>query len=134
MVDMNIIIAQNINSALKKTGKKQYELADAIGYSRQIVSNMLSGSRAINAIELKKISDFCNVSMESLVKLPEKPVETNVARVFMEQVQTEEAKKGIERAVFLRKILFVFRNYENMSGNSIHPIMEVISFRTIYSV
>lgn len=115
MVDMNIIIAQNINSALKKTGKKQYELADAIGYSRQIVSNMLSGSRAINAIELKKISDFCNVSMESLVKLPEKPVETNVARVFMEQVQTEEAKKGIEIADKLID-LYLFHSKVYKSG------------------
>ena len=41
MVDMNMIIAKNISSALRNAGKKQYELADAMGYSKQIVSNHL---------------------------------------------------------------------------------------------
>lgn len=98
MVDMNMIIAKNISRALKNTGKKQYELAEAMDCSKQVVSNMLSGFRSVNAIELKKIAEFCNVSMESLVALPEKPVETNVVRAFMGQVKTDEARKGIEIA------------------------------------
>lgn len=98
MVDMNIIIAKNIASALKNAGKKQYELAKCMGCSKQIISNMLSGSRAINAFELKKIAEFCRVSMESLVALPENPPETNVVRAFMGQVKTDEARKGIEIA------------------------------------
>lgn len=98
MVDMNMIIAKNISNALKSAGKKQGELAEAMGCSKRVVSNMLSGARAVNAIELKKIAEFCNVSMESLVVLPEKPVETNVVRAFMGQVKTDEARKGIETA------------------------------------
>lgn len=98
MVDMNIIIAKNISYALKNAGKKQYELAKFMGCSKQIISNMLSGSRTINAIELKKIAEFCNVPMENLVALPENPSETNVVRAFMGQVKTDEARKGIEIA------------------------------------
>lgn len=98
MADMNMIIAKNIGYALKNAGKKQYELAEAMDCSKQVVSNMLSGSRTVNAVELKKIAEFCNVSMESLVALPEKPVETNVVRAFMGQVKTDEARKGIEIA------------------------------------
>lgn len=98
MVDMNMIIAKNISHALKNAGKKQYELAEAMNCSKQVVSNMLSGSRTVNAVELKKIAEFCSVSMESLVALPEKPVETNVVRAFMGQVKTDEARKGIEIA------------------------------------
>lgn len=98
MVDMNMIIAKNISHALKSAGRKQYELAEAMNYSKQVVSNMLSGSRIVNAIELKRIAEFCNVTMESLVALPERPVETNVVRAFMGQVKSEEAKKGIEIA------------------------------------
>lgn len=98
MVDMNMIISKNISNALRIAGKKQYELAEVMGYSKQIISNMLSGARTVNALELKKIAAFCNVSMESLVVLPERPVETNVVRAFMGQVKTEEARRGIEIA------------------------------------
>jgi len=98
MLDMNMIVAKNIGNALRSIGKKQSELADALNYSKQVVSNMLSGSRAINALELKRIADFCHVTMESLVALPELPVETNVVRAFMGQVHTNEAREGIETA------------------------------------
>lgn len=98
MVDMNMIIAKNISNALKTVGKKQCELANAMNCSKQIVSNMLSGSRSVNASELKIIAEFCNVSMESLVALPAKPVETNVVRAFMGQVKTDEAREGIRIA------------------------------------
>lgn len=98
MVDMNMVVAKNISYAMKSAGKKQCELAEAMGYSKQVVSNMLSGSRTVNAVELKNIAEFCNVSMESLVALPEKPIETNVVRAFMGHVKTDKAKKGIEIA------------------------------------
>lgn len=115
MVDINMIIAKNISCALKAVGKKQYELADAIGYSKQVVSNMLSGSRTVNALELKKIAEFCNVPMENLVTLPEKPSETNVIRAFIGQVKTEEARKGIEIADKLID-LYLFHSRVYKSG------------------
>lgn len=98
MVDMKAIIARNISLALKKSGKKQYELANALGYSKQVVSNMLLGSRMVNALDLKKIAIFCNVSMDSLVEIPQHPMEENVVRAFMGEVNSAEAKKGIEIA------------------------------------
>lgn len=60
------------------------------------VSNILAGSRTVNAMDLKKIAGFCNISMDRLVALPEKPVETNVVRAFMGQVKTKEAKKELK--------------------------------------
>ena len=114
MQEINKIIANNISDALKKAGKKQYELADALGYSKQIVSNMLAGARSVNALELKKIATFCGVSMENIVALPKKPVETNVVRVFMGQVKTDETRKGIEMAdKLIDMYLFHSRIYES---------------------
>lgn len=115
MIDMNLIIARNISNALKSAGKKQSELAVALDCSKQIVSNMLSGARSISAPELKRIADFCNVSMESLVALPPKPVETNVVRVFMGQVKTEEAKEGIKIADKLID-MYLFHSRVNKQG------------------
>lgn len=98
MIDMNIIIASNIGLALKNAGKDYCELADSLNYAAQMVKDILSGSRAVDANELEQIADFCNVSTQTLVGLPAAPVETNVIRSFIAQMKTDEARNGIEIA------------------------------------
>ena len=78
MLDVNMIIANNIQAELKKENKKQVDLAEGIGVSKQTMSKIMNGARAINAIELHKISEYLHVSMDSLMKMPEKPMDTNV--------------------------------------------------------
>ena len=68
----------NIQVDLEKENKKQVDLAEGIGVSKQTMSKIMNGARAINAIELHKISEYLHVSMDSLMKLPEKPMDTNV--------------------------------------------------------
>ena len=114
MLDVNMIIANNIQAELKKENKKQVELAEGIGVSKQTMSKMMNGARIINAIELHKISEYLHVSMESLMKMPEKPMDTNVIHAFMGRVKTEEARKGIQLADKLSDmILFHTRVFEN---------------------
>lgn len=67
---------------LKKENKKQVDLAEGIGVSKQTMSKIMNGARAINAIELHKISEYLHVSMDSLMKMPEKPMDTNVSCVY----------------------------------------------------
>ena len=98
MLDLNMIIANNIQAELKKENKKQVDLAEGIGVSKQTMSKIMNGARAINAIELHKISEYLHVSMDSLMKMPEKPMDTNVIHAFMGRVKTEEARKGIRLA------------------------------------
>ena len=98
MLDVNMIIANNIQAELKKENKKQVDLAEGIGVSKQTMSKIMNGARAINAIELHKISEYLHVSMDSLMKMPEKPMDTNVIHAFMGRVKTEEARKGIQLA------------------------------------
>ena len=107
MLDVNMIIANNIQAELKKENKKQVDLAEGIGVSKQTMSK-------INAIELHKISEYLHVSMDSLMKMPEKPMDTNVIHAFMGRVKTEEARKGIQLADELSDmILFHTRVCEN---------------------
>ena len=107
MLDVNMIIANNIQAELKKENKKQVDLAEEIGVSKQ----------TINAIELHKISEYLHVSMDSLMKMPEKPMDTNVIHAFMGRVKTEEARKGIQLADELSDmILFHTRVCENGKG------------------
>ena len=114
MLDVNMIIANNIQAELKKENKKQVDLAEGIGVSKQTMSKIMNGARAINAIELHKISEYLHVSMDSLMKMPEKPMDTNVIHAFMGRVKTEEARKGIRLADELSDmILFHTRVCEN---------------------
>lgn len=114
MLDVNMIIANNIQAELKKENKKQVDLAEGIGISKQTMSKIMSGARTINAIELYKISEYLHGPTDSLMKMPEELADTNLICMFMERAKTEEARKGIQLADELSDmILFHSRVYKN---------------------
>ena len=98
MVDMNMIIAGNILSLLKKQNKKQTDLANALRTNKQTVNKMLNGTRMINAVELKSIAEYLGVKMEELTKIPSIHADTNIVHVFMGKVQSEQAKQALVTA------------------------------------
>lgn len=114
MLDVNMIIANNIRAELKKENKKQVDLTEEIGISKQTTNKIMSGARAIDVIELHKISEYLHVPTDSLTKMPEELADTNLICMFMERAKTEEARKGIQIADELSDmILFHTRVYEN---------------------
>lgn len=98
MSDINMMIARNILTILKKQNKRQVDLAEALHTNKQTVSKMLNGARMINAVELKQIADFLGVKMEELTKLPQNMADTDVIHVFMGKVESEQAKHALEIA------------------------------------
>lgn len=115
-MDMNALIASNITSYMKKIHKKQVDLAEYLGISRQTVSKMLTGARSINAIELKQIAEFCGTTMEKLTEIPAtKTFDMDQVHVFMGKVKTAEAIKGIEIADELID-LFLFHDQVQKNG------------------
>lgn len=114
MVNVNEIISNNIMNIMKQNNKKQVDLAGYLGVSKQVTSKMLSGARMINAIELQKIAEFLNVSMESLVKAPQVILETNTVKAFMGRVESQEAKDGLAIADEIADLIcFYARTHEN---------------------
>lgn len=115
MVNINEIISHNIMNIMKQNDKKQVELADYLGVSKQITSKMLSGARMINAVELQKIAEFLDVTMESLVKVSQTLPETNTVKAFMGRVESQEAKEGLAIADEIANLIcFYARTYENV--------------------
>lgn len=121
MVNMNEVISNNIINVMKQNEKKQVELAGYLGVSKQIISKMLSGSRIINAIELHKIAEFLNVSMESLVKVPEVIHETNAVKAFMGRVESQEAKEGLEIADEIADMICFYARTRENAGKMLQP-------------
>ena len=114
MAKASEIISNNIMNIMKQNGKKQIDLADYLGVSKQVISKMLTGGRMINAIELQKISEFLGTSMENLVKRPEVFQETNAIKAFMGKVETQEARDGLEIADEIGNLIcFYARTREN---------------------
>ena len=62
------VVAENIQLQLRKNGRKQIELAEAIGVSKQTMSKILNGSRMVSISELKDIAGYFHVSMEKLME------------------------------------------------------------------
>ncbi len=58
VVKASEIISNNIMNIMKQNGKKQIDLADYLGVSKQVISKMLTSGRMINAIELQKIANL----------------------------------------------------------------------------
>lgn len=83
---------------LKQNGIKQNELVAALGISRQVMSNILSGSRKINVIELRQMADFFHVSMERLLKSPSGAKDVNAVHAFLGEVKTLSAGKSLKIA------------------------------------
>ncbi len=116
MVNMNEMISNNILNIMKQNNKKQVDLAGYLGVSKQVISKMLGGSRMINAIELQKIAEFLDVSMESLVKVPQVIPETNTVKAFMGRVESQEAKDGLAIADEIADLIcFYARTHENVT-------------------
>lgn len=118
MFDMNTVIANNILNQLKLQNKKQQDLATGIEMSKQIVSKMLNGSRAINAIELSKIAAYLNVSMETLVKLPTIPQETSFTMAFMGKVTSSGGKHALKTADILSDMI-LFHSKVRKNGSKL---------------
>ena len=102
-MSMNEIIAMNISNLLSQKKKKQQDLADALDIPKQTISKMLNGARMISALELSKIANYLNVSMDSLVHEKSQVVYSPM-KVFMGEVKSAGGKAGIETAEKLMEL------------------------------
>lgn len=123
MIDINTIIAGNIFVLLKKQNKKQTDLADALGTTKQTVNKMLNGTRMINAAELKSIADYLGVKMEELTRISAVQADTDVVHVFMGKVQSEQAKQALEIADELSDMI-LFHKKVRENGNAVMTAWE----------
>lgn len=121
MLDINLALANNILEILKKQGRKQMELAENIGVSKQTMSKMLNGGRMINAIELHKIADFLSVPMEELVRITEHFTDHSGIHAFMGRVESEEAKNALEIADKISDMILFHRKVRKNGTEMMKP-------------
>lgn len=69
MVDMNSVIIVNIQRFIRNQDRTIGEIADGTGLSIAEVSQLLNGTKAITAPELKKFADFFGATTQELVQI-----------------------------------------------------------------
>lgn len=87
-------VGNNIQNILAAQGKTQQYLADKLNVSKQVMSKIISGSKAINVAEISKIASALDVSTDSLLVVETvQPAIHNFS--FMGQVKSEKTQGKI---------------------------------------
>ena len=123
MIEMNAVIANNVLSLLKKTGKKQNDLAEALGISKQVMSKLLNGSRTINAVELLNIAEYFCIDVKELSRIPNAIPGTsgNAVRAFMGTFEAPAAKQALEIADELADLIIFHAKVRENAEEMIKP-------------
>lgn len=88
-------VGTNIQRCLEKKGMTQQSLADALGVSKQVMSKIIKGNKAINVNELSSISSVLNVSPNVLLAAQDKHANPDVLS-FMGSIKDEDTRGKIE--------------------------------------
>lgn len=67
MSNLFVHIGQQIQKHLQESGMTQSDLASAIGVSRQVMSKIVNGKKAINVEEISKIAGIIGKPIEELL-------------------------------------------------------------------
>ena len=95
MLDLNMIIANNIQAELKKENKKQVDLAEGIGVSKQTMSKIMNGARAINYMKLYNY-------------LKERLCADKMTYIFLDEVQEVPSFEKVVDSLYIRDYVDVY--------------------------
>lgn len=100
-------VGSNIQGILSAQGKTQQFLAEQLGISKQVMSKIITGSKAINVAEITKIANILQVPVDRLLETSVQQ-ETAHSFSFKGQVKNEATKEkiGILQTV-IDEILFL---------------------------
>ena len=111
MSTFNSIVGKRIQECLDEIGWSQSRLAEELGVSRQIVNKIIHGRKNVTLEEIKIIADILEISLEELVqKKNEDETEEDPMIAFMGEVDTQEAKDGLNKAKEIMDLIIFHRD------------------------
>ena len=111
MTSFNSIVGNRIQKCLDEIGWSQSRLAEELNVSRQVVNKIIHGRKNINLEEIKLISDILGISLKKLVQEENKnEFEQDPIIAFMREVNTQEAKDGLNKAKEIMDLIIFHRD------------------------
>lgn len=84
----------NIQHLLKERNMTQQALADTLGISKQVMSKIISGAKAINVAEISRIASSLGTTVDRLLVSATKATEVQ-AFSFMGQISKDSTREKI---------------------------------------
>jgi len=110
MISFNQLVGAKIQEKLNEIGWSQSDLAEKLNTSRQMINKIVHGRKKITIEEMKDIADILKVDIKELIKRSNQ-VETAAPMIaFMGQVDTPEAKEGLEHAQEIMDLIIFHRD------------------------
>lgn len=106
-------VGNNIQDVLREENKTQQYLADSLDISKQVMSKIVIGSKAINVSEISQIASVLEVSVERLLNVKEEEPKIHKFS-FMGRVENEKTKKEIERLKIIIDEIMMLEEYANV--------------------
>ncbi len=105
-------VGDNIQSVLVEKNVSQQYLADKLNISKQVMSKIILGAKAINVAEIAQIASTLSVPVDSLLNMNgNQRVEHNFS--FMGRVKNEKTKEKIEFIKTVIDQIIMLEDYAN---------------------
>lgn len=88
-------VGRNIQAELSGKSMTQQNLADALGISKQVMSKIVKGNKAINVGELGMIATVLGTTTDKLLTVTEMPVH-ELSFSFMGRIRRDETREKVE--------------------------------------
>lgn len=115
MKDLFEQIGDKIQLYLEENKMSQTELAEKFGVSKQVMSKIVHGKKAINVIEVSKLASIMNVSFDYLMKYEEHQI-INPVLVMMGSVSKPNTKDDLR---FLDHVMDEMVELTNLLQNQV---------------
>ncbi|MFW6281658.1 MAG: helix-turn-helix domain-containing protein [bacterium] len=111
MTSFNSLVGNKIQERLDEIGWSQSRLAEELDVSRQIVNKIIHGRKNVTLEEIKLIADILGINLEDLVQEKDKnEIEEDPMIAFMGEVDTQEAKDGLNKAKEIMDLIIFHRD------------------------
>ena len=105
-------VGNNIQRFLNAQGITQQALSTKLGISKQVMSKIITGAKAINVEEIRNIASALNVSIDSLLSIEIEP-ESIHNFAFMGKLENDNTKRKIEHLMTIIDEILMLEEYAN---------------------
>ncbi|KLU60494.1 anaerobic benzoate catabolism transcriptional regulator [Peptococcaceae bacterium CEB3] len=107
-------VGKNISNVMTQRGMTQQNLADKLGISKQVMSKIIKGNKAINVTELSQIASILGSTTDSLLTVESNTITREPGLAFMGMIKDEETQTKVE---LLRNAIDQIRLLEELAND-----------------
>ncbi len=89
-------VGANIQRTLSARGLSQQNLADKLGISKQVMSKIINGNKAINVTELSRIASILNSTTDELLTVNSEVVASEPSLAFMGMITDPKTREKVD--------------------------------------